>query len=426
MPWSIEDVDAHKKGLTDDQKKKWVAIANTALAKCEKDGGSDCDQKAIIRASTAADVDRFTLGQWVGEFTTDDLVRMSSAIMYGHNSERFEIKNVELFATGIWNGYKYTDTDLDEMVEAFGKVGYHPPLKPGHSDEPGTPALGWVANLKRVGDKLVGDLIDLPKKVYDSIKDRLFDTVSAEIYWNLERNGSTFRRALKAVALLGAEIPAVNLKPLSEIFSKMGSSKWYTIADKGGITINNMEGNKGKEHMEKELNEAISEFKSKVVALEESIKLNASASDVSQIKKELEEANKKLALFAEGQRTATIEAKLQKFKIPVLRPFLKSIYENMDTQKTMKFTVDQKEKDMTMEAIVDAFVDQLNRSAEKMFTNLATVDINRPERQSEENPGNEVDKRVKEFMLKNSEKDYKIALKAVLNADPELKKAYAT
>lgn len=404
MPFNIEDVDKHKKDLTDDQKKKWVAIANASLIKCEKDGGSDCDKKAIMQASSA-----------MGDMSQKEY------------SERFEIKNVEIFATGVWNGDKYTEQDLDEMVDAFSKVGYNPPLKPGHSDEPGTPALGWVANLKRVGDKLVGDLIDLPKKVYDSIKDRLFDTVSAEIYWDLERNGSTFKRALKAVALLGAEIPAVDLKPLSETFSKMGSSKWYTIADKdkGGITINNTEGKKESDHMEKELSETLAAFKAKVTQLEESIKLNATTNDVSQIKKELEEANKKLTLFAEGHKHAAIEAKLQKFKIPVLRPFLKAIYENMDSTKVTKFTVDKKEQDMTIEAVVDTFVDQLNRSAEKMFVDMATVDINRPDREAEENAGNEVDKRTKEYMLKNSEKDYKVALKAVLNADPELKKAYA-
>lgn len=404
MPWTIDDVDKYKKGLTDDQKKKWVAIANSALAKCEKDGGNDCEQHAIMQANGA-----------MGDMSQKEY------------SDKYKIENVELFATGTWNGDAYTEQDLDAMVTAFDKVGYNPPLKPGHSDEPGTPALGWVANLKRVGDKLVGDLIDMPKKVYDVIKDRLFDTVSAEIYWDLERNGKTFKRALKAVALLGAEIPAVDLKPLSETFSKMGKSKWYTIVgkDQEGIIINNLEGDKGKEHMEKELNEAIAEFKLKVIQLEDSIKLNATASDVSQIKKELEEANKKLALFAEDQKKATIEAKLQKFKIPVLRPFLKAIYQNMDSQKVMKFSVDQKEQDMTMEAIVDTFIDQLNRSAEKMFTDIATVDINRPNREAEDNPGNEVDKRVKEFMQKNSEKDYGVALKAVLKADPELKKAYA-
>jgi hypothetical protein len=54
MPWSISDVDSHKKGLTDKQKRAWVHIANAALRKCKKDGGSDCDASAIRQANAAA------------------------------------------------------------------------------------------------------------------------------------------------------------------------------------------------------------------------------------------------------------------------------------------------------------------------------------------------------------------------------------
>ena len=38
MPWTVDDVDKHKKGLSDKQKKQWVRIANAVLAKCMKDG----------------------------------------------------------------------------------------------------------------------------------------------------------------------------------------------------------------------------------------------------------------------------------------------------------------------------------------------------------------------------------------------------
>ena len=54
MPWKTSDVDSHKKGLTDAQKKKWVSIANSALASCIKGGGSDatCAPKAIRIANS--------------------------------------------------------------------------------------------------------------------------------------------------------------------------------------------------------------------------------------------------------------------------------------------------------------------------------------------------------------------------------------
>lgn len=402
MPWTIDDVEKHKKGLTDEQKKKWVAIANSALMKCEKDGEKDCEQHAIMQANGA-----------MGDMSQREY------------AERYEIKDVEIFATGKWNGDEYNISDLDEMVDAFNKVGFNPPLKPGHTDEPGTPALGWVANLKRVGDKLVGDLIDIPKKVYDVIKDRLFDTVSAEIYWDLERNNRTFKRALKAVALLGAEIPAVDLKPLSaSLLSIQGTARVYTIADKHSKGFTNQEGNKGGK-MKEELDKAIAEFKTKTAELEDMIKKNAQDDTTKKFKEELDMANKKIAEFAENQKQVLIKSKIDRLKIPVLRPYIEAIYTTIDSNKIRKFAVDKEEKDMTMEAIVDGMVDQLNRSADKLFRDLTTVNVDRQDESPCDNPGEEVDRRVREFMSKNSEKDYGTALKAVLNADPELKKAYA-
>lgn len=51
MPWTTEDVDKHKKGLTDKQKAQWVRIANAALEACKKKGGEDCEGSAIRQAS---------------------------------------------------------------------------------------------------------------------------------------------------------------------------------------------------------------------------------------------------------------------------------------------------------------------------------------------------------------------------------------
>lgn len=52
MPWTTKDVDKHKKGLSSKEKRKWVAIANSVLINCEKDGGSNCDAKAIRIANS--------------------------------------------------------------------------------------------------------------------------------------------------------------------------------------------------------------------------------------------------------------------------------------------------------------------------------------------------------------------------------------
>lgn len=53
MPWTVNDVDSHKKGLTAKQKKRWVEIANAALKACQDKGESEetCAASAIRQAN---------------------------------------------------------------------------------------------------------------------------------------------------------------------------------------------------------------------------------------------------------------------------------------------------------------------------------------------------------------------------------------
>jgi hypothetical protein len=53
MPFTKESVKKHKKGLSDKQSEQWAAIANSVLAKCIKDGGTDetCSPSAIRQAN---------------------------------------------------------------------------------------------------------------------------------------------------------------------------------------------------------------------------------------------------------------------------------------------------------------------------------------------------------------------------------------
>ncbi len=49
MPWTVDDVDKHNAGLSDEQKKQWVDVANKVLQECLEDGSTQdyCDVKAI-------------------------------------------------------------------------------------------------------------------------------------------------------------------------------------------------------------------------------------------------------------------------------------------------------------------------------------------------------------------------------------------
>lgn len=54
MPWTVKDVDSKKKGLSPEQKKKWVSIANATYRDCMAKGGTDktCAPKAIRIANS--------------------------------------------------------------------------------------------------------------------------------------------------------------------------------------------------------------------------------------------------------------------------------------------------------------------------------------------------------------------------------------
>ncbi len=134
-----------------------------------------------------------------------------------------ELKGVEIFSAGVWNGDPYTEGDLDAIVAAYPQMPRRPPVKLGHTEgqkffgQPdGHPALGWVEKIYREGKKLLADLTGVPDALMGMIRSRAYEKVSAEIYWNYKlAEGTVLPRALKAVSLLGADMPAVsNLQDL--------------------------------------------------------------------------------------------------------------------------------------------------------------------------------------------------------------------
>jgi len=134
-------------------------------------------------------------------------------------AEQHTIRGVEIFRTGRWNDDPYSENDLDEMVRAAREAGYQIPLVVGHKRDDTAPAAGWVTNVIRRGQALLADLTAIPQRIYDLIKERAYDAISVEVFFDLERGGKKFSRALRAVSLLGGAIPAVNLPPLHSFLS---------------------------------------------------------------------------------------------------------------------------------------------------------------------------------------------------------------
>jgi hypothetical protein len=195
-----------------------------------------------------------------------------------------DIKGVEIFGAGTHNGDEYTEKDLDDIVSAFNTLDYRPAVKVGHTkDKPGSPAYGWVQNLKRVGNKIHADLTDMHDSVVDAIRNKNYDRVSSEIYFNLKRGGKEFRRALKAVALLGAEVPAVaNLVPLHKMeFAAEGFEKVGTLEQELNVPS-------------QALVDALAERVAGLVNLMKEHDMAKNAEEIKTLKAQVEEFNQKI------------------------------------------------------------------------------------------------------------------------------------
>jgi hypothetical protein len=111
MPWSVADVDRHRKGLGPAQKRRWVTAANAALRACLRKGGTDatCAPSAIRIANSLFESDgrrRFLLS-----------MPETGLIYYGQSPETVQ-HNVDVL---INRGYD-EDVAQDIAKQIAGKV----------------------------------------------------------------------------------------------------------------------------------------------------------------------------------------------------------------------------------------------------------------------------------------------------------------
>lgn len=179
----------------------------------------------LLAAPEGASVEGNLLKFPKAQFPTQDAARKSLATLYpslayanANQDGTYNLYHVKLFSTGVWNGDAYSTKDLDDMVQADKEIGHQlkPWIKYGHDEaqayanSAGLPRGGTVRNLVREGDTLFGDIVNIPPPVYHAMEQKSWEGRSPEIYWDLpfSGNGKTYRRALRAIAILGAELPA--------------------------------------------------------------------------------------------------------------------------------------------------------------------------------------------------------------------------
>ncbi len=355
--------------------------------------------------------------------------------------EYASLSGVEIMRVGTWNGDKFTSNDLDDIVEAFDGVGFKPPVKLGHVEKSGDPAFGFVTGLKRVGDRLLADISDIPQKLADMIHERRFDAVSSEVFFNLKRGEKLFRRALKAVALLGAEIPAVaGLKPLRESLlenSEDTQAHFYSITpeelkmpgeDKAKLAAEKKAAEDAAEV--KKLTEAVATLTTSLEAAEKKGTDNsATALLVQELTEKVAELTKENATSEETRRQEKIKDKVAKVPFPAFRRHFAALYSAVTSEdsRTAEFAVGDDDKvKISAEAVLDDLVKRLAKFATENITGELShgSDFERSDGPTDiTDPGAQLDAMAQAYALKEGV-DYEKAFD-VIAADPENAVIYA-
>ena len=291
-----------------------------------------------------------------------------------------EIKGVEVFSAGTWNGDTYTTEDLDKMVKAFNDTSetVRPFLKLGHSDKQnileaeGLPAAGWVGKLYRVGEKLVADFVDIPKKIFELIENKSYRSVSSEIYFDVSIKDKKFDMLLSAIALLGAEMPAV--MNLSDIMSRFGLKDYESIKtfaqNEKGVTIKHYSIEK---QINKKQEEAIMPKTENEIALELKLEaLEAKNTELTDSNKQFETDLEAKTTELEKSNTAKEDAEAKVFKTEkekkavelasqvdtlvnekliskAMKPFALALLTNKMDEKTKKFSFKSGDKEVALD-----------------------------------------------------------------------------
>jgi len=247
MPYNVKNPPDEVKSLPEHAQTIWVSAFNSAW---EQYDGDEERCRKVAWAAVKNVYEKDAAGNWVKKEAEGEL-------------ETVSIDDVEIMAVGTWTGSggprTYKKKDLDELVNSFNalsadsKLNYEPPVKLGHDknqkllQKDGYPSAGWVRSLKRVGDKLVASFQDVPKKIGDIIKAGGYKKVSSEINFEYGVGGKVWPVVLKAVSMLGGDIPAV--KTIADIRAQYGEGDdfetvIYELAEgvpRGGIPKTDLE-----------------------------------------------------------------------------------------------------------------------------------------------------------------------------------------
>lgn len=354
-----------------------------------------------------------------------------------NSAEDATLKNVEIFKAGKWNNLAFDESALDDMVTAFEELSavHRVPLKFGHRPDEqipkGQPALGWVTNLRRVGKSLLADFTHVPKLVKAAFEKKLYRTVSIEMLMGARIGKKTFKHVLDAVALLGADQPAVHglgdldqfLAERSVAFDDAGHRLAFeTIAGDRKTQVKETQVNE--EDVKKIVTSALGEFAKE-------FKKNFSADDDTTRKELRELRDKAEAAERENVRLkaerAEFEQKTKSAAVTAKREQIKLVFENAVKARSM--TPAQRDGLMADVYSDDAMVEKANiETLRTQYSVSAKFERggahNEGGRQADVSPDAEMVRLTKDYQVKNGVVDFSIAFERVAAANPELHLEY--
>jgi len=343
------------------------------------------------------------------------------------------IEGVEIFATGKHRGSQVVDItqdDLAEMVNSFNELtpvgGFQPMLKLGHTEvqkffgnRKGAPNLGIVDKIWIEGNKILADFANVPDALFELIKERRFNSVSIEMFPKTEFNGKQFKNVLTAVALLGAELPAVKgLKELAAtLFTAEPDGPEFT-----GEVVELKEQNDMTTYSQEQVDALVEAAVGKAVETvqaefaEQVSTLETSVADAETAKKTAED---NLRTFEDDTRKATAEAMVDKAiedgkVLPKNKDSILALALNITG--SVKFG----DKEESMSQVFAEFIDSLPK----------VVDLDEkgnggsPDKGEYADASAEVHVKADAKMKANDGMDYATARTVVLSEDEELKVRY--
>lgn len=195
------------------------------------------------------------------------------------------------FKVGTFNGQTYTEDDLGKIAANFQtlKDKVQPPLKLGHASQKflkdeGMPAAGWVEDVRQENGTLVADIANIPHRVYQLLTDKAYNRPSAEIYTNFkDEDGKEYGPTLSAIALLGADPPAIKTLPAIEALFKTVENRYNEHFDRNEneIIILEFADNKGGSS-NMTIEQQIAELQSQITTLQQELEAAKAKADDSE------------------------------------------------------------------------------------------------------------------------------------------------